>query len=96
VSQGKLLTEKLNMLKVQHNIINDVRGIGLMQGIELSIHAKPIISRCMEKGLLLVGAGEQIIRFVPPLIISAEEINEGINILSEVIQEVKNESKITA
>lgn len=96
VSQGKLLTEKLNMLKVQHNIINDVRGIGLMQGIELSIPAKPIISRCMEKGLLLVGAGEQIIRFVPPLIISAEEINEGINILSEVIQEVKNESKITA
>ncbi|WP_058485518.1 aspartate aminotransferase family protein [Defluviitalea phaphyphila] len=86
--QGKYLREKLLNLKEKFNIIIDVRGIGLMQGIELSIPIGDIIKSCIEKGLLLVGAGSNVIRFVPPLIIKENEINEAIDILEEVLKGV--------
>ena len=45
--------------------IVEVRGLGLMVGIEMSVEVSPIINRCMEKGLLLVGAGPKVVRMVP-------------------------------
>jgi len=83
--QGDYLTEKLNELKAKHSSIVDVRGLGLMKGIELDTPAAPIVSSCIEKGLLLVGAGEKVIRFVPPLIIEKEQIDEAISILDSVL-----------
>lgn len=79
--QGAYLTKKLTELKDKHSCIIDVRGMGLMQGIELDFPVKEVIAKCIEKGLLLVGAGEKVIRFVPPLIVSTEEIDECIEIL---------------
>lgn len=83
--QGEYLTSKLNELKSEKDIIKDVRGIGLMQGIELEISASDVISKAMEKGLLLASAGANVIRFVPSLIVTKEHIDEMINILSECI-----------
>lgn len=87
--QGNYLKNKLSELKENHHLITDVRGIGLMLGIELSIPVKSIIQNCMKQGLLLVGAGENVIRFVPPLIISEKEIDEAIDILKYVLNEVQ-------
>ncbi len=81
------LTEKLNFLKSKYPIITDVRGIGYMQGIELSITVSDIIKRTIENGLLLVNAGKNVIRFVPSLIAEKEHIDEGINILDSVLSE---------
>ncbi len=81
------LTEKLNFLKAKYPIITDVRGIGYMQGIELSITVCDIIKRTIENGLLLVNAGKNVIRFVPSLIAEKEHIDEGINILDSVLSE---------
>jgi len=81
------LTEKLNFLKAKYPIITDVRGIGYMQGIELSITVSDIIKRTIENGLLLVNAGKNVIRFVPSLIAEKEHIDEGINILDSVLSE---------
>lgn len=86
--QGKLLTNKLKELMNKYDFIKDVRGYGLMLGMEFNIPIKEIITECMKKGLLLVGSGAQIIRFVPPLIISAKEIDMAINILDEVLNEI--------
>lgn len=82
---GLYLSEKLQELKQKHSNIIDVRGFGLMQGIEVNQAPSDIVKKCMNKGLLLVGAGKNVIRFVPPLIISKEEIDKGINILDEVL-----------
>lgn len=82
---GDYLKLKLLKLKEKYSIINDVRGLGLMVGIELDISVKEIITKAMEKGLLLIGAGEKVIRFVPPLIISKNDIDEMISVLDPII-----------
>jgi len=84
--QGKYLKEKLIELKEKHELIKDVRGHGLILGIELNCSVKEIIKECMEKGLLLLGAGENVIRFVPPLVIGKNDCDQCINILNEVCQ----------
>jgi len=82
---GVYLTEKLNELKQKYPIITDVRGIGFMQGIELSIPVSDIIKESIESGLLLVNAGKNVIRFVPSLIAKDEHIDEAIKILDSVL-----------
>lgn len=85
--QGLYLKEKLTALKEKKTCISDIRGMGLMQGIALvDCEVSTVISKCMEKGLLLVGAGSNVIRFVPPLIISEKEIDEAIGILDECLE----------
>ena len=82
---GAYLTEELLKLKDEFKCIKDVRGIGLMQGIELTIPALEVEKKCMEYGMLIVGAGEKVLRFVPPLIITKEQIDEGITILKKAL-----------
>lgn len=84
---GDYLRKALLSLAEKHSgMIAAVRGVGLMQGIELHVEVSPVISRCMEAGLLLIGAGPKVIRFVPPLIITKEQINECMEILSCVLK----------
>lgn len=87
--QGEYLKEKLLELKNRFSIIKDVRGIGLIQGIELTITSEQILKKCTEKGLLLVGAGANVIRFVPPLIVQSSEIDEAIIILNNILEELQ-------
>lgn len=80
---GKYLRMSLEKLKDKYSCIEEVRGIGLMQGIELNIDIKEVIKNCLENGLLLVGAGENTIRLVSPLIIKKEDIDLAIGILEK-------------
>lgn len=75
------LEKKLSELAERKDAIVERRGIGLMQGLEFRQPAAPIINRALEKGLLLIGAGPCVIRFVPPLIIEKEHIDKMISIL---------------
>ncbi|MCI1958484.1 MAG: aspartate aminotransferase family protein [Clostridia bacterium] len=83
--QGKLLSEKLNALKDKYDIVKDARGIGLMQGIELTIPSGPVVADCIKNGLLLVGAGTNVIRFVPALIVTSAEIEEAMDKLDKAL-----------
>ena len=84
---GAYMTEQLKKLQQKHSCITDVRGIGFMQGIELSIPTADVINRCIEKGLLLVGAGHDVIRFVPALIAEERHIDAMIEILDKALTE---------
>ena len=84
--QGEYLTKKLMELKDRLPVVTDVRGAGLLQGLELGVEAGPVISDCIESGLLLVNAGTNVIRFVPALIVGKAEIDECAGILSKVLQ----------
>jgi predicted acetylornithine/succinylornithine family transaminase len=62
-----------------------VRGVGLMRGIELSRPVGPVVARALDEGLLILSAGERVVRLLPPLTITLEELQRGTHILSEVI-----------
>ena len=83
---GEYLNLKLTELKKQYSVIKEIRGIGLMAGIELTVKAKDIMTKAIKEGLLIIGAGENVIRFVPPLTISKENIDEMISILKTVLE----------
>lgn len=89
--QGEYLSQKLKEVAQKHKyLVKDVRGIGLMQGIELNTAPGAYIAKAIEMGLLLVGAGSNVIRFVPSLIVSKEDIDKAMAILDEALSaEVK-------
>lgn len=85
--KGDFFRSKLEELKAAYpDIITDVRGKGLMLAIELSVPVSYVINNAMENGLLLVSAAGNSIRFVPPLVITREEIEDGVKILEEAIK----------
>ena len=81
-SVGSYLEEKLDWLAENHDFIVERRGMGLMQGLEFNCPVAPFIQKALEKGLILINAGEKIIRFIPPLIITEREVDAMISILS--------------
>ncbi|GAU78305.1 aspartate aminotransferase family protein [Fusibacter sp. 3D3] len=89
---GRYLQEQLLILQNQFDVIKAIKGKGLIQGIEI-VEALPtgkIVNGAMAKGLLLVGAGHQVIRFVPPLIVAQKHIDEMIGILKSVLEDLSS------
>lgn len=82
---GAYLYEKLEELKAEYSQITDHRGLGLMQGLEFSGPVGDIIVRAMDKGLILMSAGANVLRFVPPLVITKEHVDEMCGILRSVL-----------
>ena len=87
---GAYLYEKLEEVKNNHPQIIDHRGKGLMQGLEFTDAVAPIINNALENGLVLINAGTNIIRFLPPLVISKEDVDNMIGILEKAIQSTEN------
>ena len=81
------LEKKLKEVMSRHACILEHRGVGLMQGLLFDKPVGPIINRAIEKGLLLINAGANIIRFVPPLVIRESHVDQMIEILEECIEE---------
>jgi len=78
------LTMKLDQLVNKYSFIKERRGIGLMQGLEFTSPVSNIISMAIEEGLILISAGSHTVRFLPPLIIEKEHIDEMVGILEKV------------
>ena len=79
IAKGRELQARLPTL------IKDVRGLGLLLGVELNQEAAPVIARCREQGLLVNAAGEKTVRFAPAYIVTREELDEGLRILERVL-----------
>jgi 4-aminobutyrate aminotransferase len=94
---GAILKEQLTALKSRHAEIGDVRGLGLMIGVDFEktdgSHAPEaqkrdrVMQRCFEKGLLLLSCGESTLRFCPPLIVTAEQTKTAVEIFDAAITE---------
>jgi len=82
---GEYLFTKLNEMKNKYPLIKEVRGIGLMAGVELNIEGKTIIEKCIEKGLLINCTHEKVLRIMPALNVTKKEIDKGMAILAEVL-----------
>lgn len=78
---GAYLYKKLDELTIKYDCIKAHRGVGLMQGLECDMSVNGVINRAIQKGLLLINAGTNIIRFIPPLIVSKADVDSMIEIV---------------
>ena len=87
-SKSDILLEQLQLAFQNHPKISAVRGLGMMIGIETSVSLSKVVEAARQKGLIILTAGENVIRLLPPLTISREEIQQGIAVLKEVFSEL--------
>ena len=80
------LEKRLDELKDKYDFITDRRGAGLMQGLVFNRPVGEVINKALEKGLILINAGAEIIRFVPPLVITKENVDDMIGILDSCLE----------
>lgn len=85
---GEQLLAELSNIQAAHGAVKAVRGKGLLIGVELDREVKPLLAKCLEKGLLLSSAGDTVIRFAPPLVVSAQEIRRAVGVFTTVLREV--------
>ena len=83
---GAYLYEQLEQLTAEFDCIKDHRGIGLMQGIELTIPVGDVIKKAQKEGLIIISASGNVIRFVPPLVIEKKHVDEMIAKLKKCLQ----------
>lgn len=98
---GRLFLDRLSEMQQSHRLMGDVRGLGLMVGIELVkdreskqaaiAERNELVNRCFEKGLLVLGCGESVLRFMPPLTLTPKEALKGLALFEEALSEVEKQ-----
>jgi acetylornithine/LysW-gamma-L-lysine aminotransferase len=83
---GKKFREGLESLKERHKVIREVRGKGLMIGVEMKFEVKDILFDGIANGLLLLYSGKNILRLLPPLVISEQDITKALEILDVLLE----------
>lgn len=91
IAMGKYLHNKLSLLKEDFPFVKIIRGMGLMQAVELEIEGKHIVDKCVEKGLLINCTQKKILRIMPPLVVKSADIDAAAAILEEVMKGVEVE-----
>ena len=89
-SKGKYFKVCLEELKTKHAIIKEVRGLGLMLGVELRFDVYNVMMKCADRGILVLDAGRNVLRFLPPIVITTEQIDKVITVLDAVLGEEEN------
>jgi acetylornithine/LysW-gamma-L-lysine aminotransferase len=88
---GAYFKGQLENLQSRHKIIREVRGLGLMLGVEFRFDVLNIILKAMDKGVLILDAGKNVLRFLPPLVIEKQQIDKVVSVLDAVLEEEENE-----
>lgn len=91
---GKIFIEGLEKLKENHPIIREVRGKGLMIGVELKFEVKDVLMNLMEKGVLMLYSGRNILRILPPLVITENDITKVLQTLDTVLSEEEEKRNV--
>jgi acetylornithine/LysW-gamma-L-lysine aminotransferase len=84
-SLGKYFMGKLNELKEKYKIVREVRGLGLMVGVQLRFDILNVLLRALDQGVLILDAGRNVLRFLPPLVIEEAQLDRVISVLDEVL-----------
>ena len=88
---GKYFKSQLEVLQAKHKIIKEVRGLGLMLGMELRFDVHNVILKALDRGVLVLDAGRTVVRLLPPLVIERAQIDKAIAVLDTVLGEEENE-----
>ncbi len=90
-ANGKYFKSQLEALQAKHKIIKEVRGLGLMLGMELRFDVHNVILKALDRGVLVLDAGRTVVRLLPPLVIEKAQIDKAIAVLDTVLGEEENE-----
>jgi acetylornithine/LysW-gamma-L-lysine aminotransferase len=88
--KGKYFKAQLEALHAKHKIVKEVRGLGLMLGMELRFDVYNVIQRCAQNGVLILDAGRNVLRFLPPIVITQPQIDKAIAVLDAALEEEEN------
>jgi acetylornithine/LysW-gamma-L-lysine aminotransferase len=77
-------------MQTRHRIVKEVRGLGLMLGMELRFDVLNVLLKTIERGVLILDAGKTVVRFLPPLVIEKSQIDTAVNVLDAVLGEEEN------
>ena len=88
---GKYFKSQLEGLQAKHKIVKEVRGLGLMLGMELRFDVHNVILKALDRGILVLDAGRTVVRLLPPLVIEKAQIDKAISVLDTVLGEEENE-----
>jgi acetylornithine/N-succinyldiaminopimelate aminotransferase len=88
---GAKFEQALLDLQRKHKVVTAVRGAGLMRGLELAVDAQPVVAAALQAGLLVNRTAEKVVRMLPPLIVTAAEIDEAASILDRALSSVSVE-----
>jgi acetylornithine/N-succinyldiaminopimelate aminotransferase len=84
---GSYFKKKLQLLQKKHPVIEDIRGLGLLIGMELKIKGDVVVTACLEKGFLVNCIQESVLRFAPPLIVQKTDIDALVDCLDQIFKE---------
>ncbi len=87
IKMGQYTNQKLQQLKDKHPIIDHIRGKGLMIGIQLTETGKDIVDKCLEKGLRINCTNDSVLRFMPSMTVTTDQIDQAVKILDSVLSE---------
>ena len=90
---GEYFEGSLNELKAKYSFIKGIRGKGLMRGLELKFEGKKVVEKCRYQGLLINCTVKKVLRFLPPLTVKKEEIDQAVSVLQEVFEELSQGGK---
>ena len=91
---GKIFREGLEKLKEKHTMIREIRGKGLMIGIEMKFEIKDILMGLIKEGVLMLYSGRNILRILPPLVISEDDITKVLHALDSIITEEEQKRNV--
>ena len=89
--KGRMLKEQLMKLKEEFSFIREIRGLGLMLGVEFDFETKELVKRMLANGVIANATAGNVLRLVPPLIISEEEIGKLVEVIRTSIKEIREE-----
>ena len=91
---GKIFREGLEELKEKHTMIREIRGKGLMIGVEMKFEVKDILMGLIKKGVLMLYSGRNILRILPPLVISEDDVTKVLHALDSILTEEEQKRNV--
>ena len=91
---GKMFRDGLEKLKEEHTMIREIRGKGLMIGIELKFEVRDILMALIKKGILMLYSGRNILRILPPLVISEDDVTKVLHALDSILTEEEQKRNV--
>ena len=82
---GRRLRDRLERIAEEYDEVVEVRGEGLMFGVELTVPARPIVEEALRRGVMMNCVQGNVLRFLPPLILTESQVNEGMDVLDAVM-----------
>ncbi|HEU5249455.1 MAG TPA: acetylornithine transaminase [Thermoanaerobaculia bacterium] len=95
-AMGARLVAGLGKLRGKHPVIREIRGAGLLVGVDLSVDAAPVVEACLARGLLVNAVRPATLRFAPPLVVTAAEVDRALDLLDSALAAVEAPGDVPA